>query len=129
MMTEIDQSLQYSQPHSPRTPEQSRAVRKKIIFVTLLLSAITIVEVLVGIYFSKTKVGETSLTWTVIKYMYIVLTLVKAGYIVLVFMHLGDEHKSLRATILLPMVLVVYLIWIALYEGEYILQYFRNLLD
>jgi cytochrome c oxidase subunit 4 len=122
----VDQSFEYSTGHGPRTPEQSRAVRKKILLVTALLSVITIVEVLVGIYFSKTHVSPG--TWTLIKWFYIIMTLVKAGYIVLVFMHLGDEKKSLRTTILLPMVLIIYFIFICLFEGEHILQYFQDLL-
>ena len=122
----VDQSFEYSTGHGPRTPEQSRAVRKKILFVTLLLSVITIFEVMVGIFYSQSHVSAN--TWTIIKWMYIVLTLIKAGYIVLVFMHLGDERKNLRTTILLPMVLVVYLIFIALYEGEHLLQYFQDLM-
>jgi cytochrome c oxidase subunit IV len=80
----------------------------------------------VGIYFSKTHVSPG--TWTLIKWFYIIMTLVKAGYIVLVFMHLGDEKKSLRATILLPMVLIIYFIFICLFEGEHLLQYFQDLL-
>lgn len=127
MIQETDQSFLYSQPHS-RTPEQTRAIRKKILYVTLLLSAITIFEVVVGIIWSKSHVGAESGTWALIKNMYIVLTLIKAGYIVMVFMHLGDERKNLRLTILLPMLLVVYLIWIALVEGAEITQYLRELL-
>jgi cytochrome c oxidase subunit IV len=123
-MSEVhDQSLEYSRPHS-RTPEESKAVRRKILLVTGLLSLITVVEILIGIYFSKTHVGEG--TWTLIKWFYIILTLVKAGYIVLVFMHLGDENKGLRTTVLLPMVLVIYLIFIALFEGEAIIQYVQE---
>ena len=112
----VDQSFEYSAGHGHRTPEQSRAVRKKIFLVTALLSVITIVEVLVGIYFSKTHVSPG--TWTLIKWFYIML----------VFMHLGDEKKSLRATILLPMVLIIYFIFICLFEGEHLLQYFQDLL-
>ncbi|MEZ5173838.1 MAG: cytochrome C oxidase subunit IV family protein [Bacteroidia bacterium] len=125
MIQEVDQSFEYSKPHS-RTPEESKAVRKKIFTVTALLSIITIVEVLIGIYYSKTHVSPG--TWTMIKLMYIVLTLVKAGYIVLVFMHLGDERKNLRTTVLLPMVLVIYFIFIAIFEGEHLLQYVSELL-
>lgn len=125
MIQEVDQSFEYSKPHS-RTPEESKAVRKKIFTVTALLSVITIVEVLIGIYYSKTHVSPG--TWTMIKLMYIVLTLVKAGYIVLVFMHLGDERKNLRTTVLLPMVLVIYFIFIAIFEGEHLLQYVSELL-
>jgi len=123
--TEIDQSYEYSKPHS-RTPEEGRAVRKKILMVTALLSVITIVEVLIGIYYSKTHVSPG--TWQAIKWFYIILTLVKAGYIVLVFMHLGDERKNLRTTILLPMVLVIYFIFICIFEGNNILQYVQDIL-
>jgi cytochrome c oxidase subunit IV len=129
MNAEVDQSLLYSQPHGPRTPEQSRAVRKKIIFVTVLLSVITVFEVLVGVFYGKGAftTPEDAWKWQGIKIMYIVLTLIKAGYIVLVFMHLGDEKKNLRMTILLPMLFVVYLIWIALYEGGALIAYLRAL--
>jgi len=127
MFQEIDQSLYYSKPHS-RTPEQNRAVRKKIMMVTLLLSLITIFEVAVGIIWSKSHVGADSSTWQIIKYTYIILTLIKAGYIVMVFMHLGDEQKNLRLTILLPMILIVYLIWICLLEGDTIIQYLQTVL-
>jgi hypothetical protein len=41
-------------------------------------------------------------------------------------MHLGDEQKNLRTTVLLPMVLVIYLIFIALFEGEELLQYVQE---
>jgi cytochrome c oxidase subunit IV len=126
MIQEVDQSYEYSKPHS-RTPEQAKAVKKKILLVTLLLSAITIVEILVGVYYSKSHVSAG--TWTMIKLFYIVLTLVKAGYIVLVFMHLGDERKNLRTTVLLPMILVIYFIFIAIFEGEHLLQYVSSLFE
>ena len=46
------------------------------------------------------------------------MTIYKAGYIVMVFMHLGDEKKSLRNIILIPYFLfVLYLIFIALWEA------------
>jgi len=128
MEQEIDQSLLYSAPHA-RTPEQTKKVRNKILRITLFLSAITIFEVWVGMVYSKTHVGATSNTWQMIKMMYIVLTLIKAGFIVYYFMHLGDERKNLRTTILLPIVLLVYLIFICLFEGEYLLQYVRDILN
>jgi cytochrome c oxidase subunit IV len=109
-----------------RTPEESRAIRKKIATVTAILSIVTIVEVAVGIYFGKTHVGEGNV-WTLIKWFYIILTLVKAGYIVMVFMHLGDEHKNLRLTILLPTLFIIYLIFILIFEGADIIQYLESL--
>lgn len=88
-------------------------IRKKIWFVTALLTIITVVEVFLGAFI---KQGTT--IWPLVKWSFIVMTLVKAAYIVLVFMHLGDEKKSLKYVILLPyIVFIIYLIFIALTEG------------
>ncbi|HAA01136.1 MAG TPA: hypothetical protein DCD96_05765, partial [Flavobacteriales bacterium] len=49
------------------------------------------------------------------------LTIIKAGYIVLVFMHLGDERKNLLWAILAPYGLfILYLIFICLTEGTFV---------
>jgi cytochrome c oxidase subunit 4 len=93
--------------------EAGAKIRKKIIFVTILLTAITAVEVACGM-----MIKQTSDYWTLTKWFFIVLTLVKAGYIVLVFMHLGEERKALKYVILVPyFVFMVYLIFILLTEG------------
>ncbi len=54
--------------------------------------------------------------------IFIVLTIVKAYYIVAEFMHLGHEKKSLRMSIILPMILVAFLIFIMIYQGAAILE-------
>ena len=41
--------------------------------------------------------------------VFVVLTIVKAYYIVSEFMHLGHERKSLKLSILLPLLFVVFL--------------------
>ena len=90
-----------------------KKIRKKIVFVTILLTAITAVEVACGML-----IKQTSDYWTLTKWFFIILTLVKAGYIVLVFMHLGDERKALKYVILIPyFIFMVYLIFILLTEG------------
>lgn len=94
--------------------EDGVKIRKKIVFVTVLLTAITAVEVAMGIIFKRAE----TFTWETIKWSFIVLTLVKAGYIVMVFMHLGDERKNLRYTILTPyFIFILYLIYISLTEA------------
>lgn len=94
--------------------EEGVKIRKKIVFVTVLLTAITAVEVAMGIIFKRAE----TFTWETIKWSFIILTLVKAGYIVMVFMHLGDERKNMRNTILVPyIVFILYLIFIALTEA------------
>ena len=53
-----------------------------------------------------------------LNHIFIILTIIKAAYIILEFMHLGHEKKSLKWTVLLPaMVLVPYLLFIILSEG------------
>mgnify|MGYP001232855268 FL=1 len=94
--------------------EEGVKIRKKILFVTVLLTLITAVEVAMGIFFKRAE----TFTWETIKWSFIILTLVKAGYIVMIFMHLGDERKNLRNTILVPyLVFIIYLIFIALTEA------------
>ena len=94
--------------------EEGVKIRKKIVFVTVLLTLITAVEVAMGIFFKRAE----TFTWETIKWSFIILTLVKAGYIVMIFMHLGDERKNLRNTILVPyLVFIIYLIFIALTEA------------
>jgi cytochrome c oxidase subunit 4 len=113
-----DDIIEYSL-HAHHSEEEGRKVRRKIWMVTAILSLITLVEVVVGVFFPKDQV--TGITWEIIKYSYIVLTLVKAGYIVLIFMHLGDEKKSLKYMVLVPYIIfILYLLFIILVEAAYI---------
>jgi len=99
--------------------EEGKLVRKKIWKVTIILSVITLIEVLIGVKFPKGT--DPGMQWTMIKYGYIILTAVKAGYIVLVFMHLGDERKNLRYMILVPYIMfILYLIFILVFEAGYV---------
>ena len=53
-----------------------------------------------------------------LNHVFIILTIIKAAYIVNVFMHLGFERKSLQWTILLPaFILVPYLLFILFSEA------------
>lgn len=114
-MVERDDIVEYSLD-SHHSEEKGVEIRKEIIKVTILLSVITAAEILAGVFFGKRAVSAN--TWVFIKYSYIVLTLVKAAYIVLKFMHLGDERKSLRWTILVPyIVFMLYLIFIVITEA------------
>jgi len=93
--------------------ETGKKLRKKIYFVTILLTVVTIVEVGLGVF-----IKQSDAAWPFIKWTFILLTLLKAGYIVLSFMHLGDERKALKYIILVPyFIFILYLIFIALWEG------------
>jgi cytochrome c oxidase subunit 4 len=112
---ERDDIIEYSLD-AHHSEEQGVVLRKKIWKVTALLTIITAVEVLLGAFIKQ----GTSI-WPLVKWSFIGLTLVKAAYIVLSFMHLGDERKVLRYFILVPYFLfVIYLIFILLTEGMYI---------
>lgn len=95
--------------------EEGKKMRKKFMMVLALLSVVTIVEVAMGMMWSR----DESMA-SILKYTFIILTLVKAGYITMIFMHLGDEKKSFQMTVLIPyFVLIGYLIFICLVEAVY----------
>ena len=94
--------------------EEGKKIRKKLYMVTAILTILTVFEIFMGVYFKR----NGTFTWETIKLLFIILTLVKAAYIVLIFMHLGDERKNLKYVVLLPYALfILYLIFIGLYEG------------
>jgi len=85
-----------------------------------LLLAITAVEVALGIVkpeFLMVQFAGTSL----LNVIFIGLTLVKAAYIVMYFMHLKFEETFLQWTIYLPvLILIPYLTFILIAEGAQI---------
>ncbi len=96
--------------------EHGKAIRKTIYKVTIILSLITTVEVALGIL-----IKQGTDWWPLVKWSFIIMTLVKAAYIVAVFMHLGDERKSLRNVILLPYaIFIAYLIFIGITESNHL---------
>lgn len=108
----VNESYALNAHHSE---EEGVKIRKKIIRVTLLLTLVTIVEVIMGSYFKRSE----SVGWYVVVGVFIVLTLLKAGYIVAVFMHLGDERKNIQRAILIPygFFMVYMIVLITVLEG------------
>lgn len=85
-----------------------------------ILLIVTTVEVVLGIIKPPFLVETIFLGTKLINHVFIILTLVKAAYIVNVFMHLGFERTNLKWTILLPaFILVPYLLFILLSEAGY----------
>ena len=88
----------------------------KLIWRTFwILLFITIFEV--GIAF-------TSINHNILIVIFIVLTIVKAYFIIAFFMHLKHETVPLKYSIILPFVLILYFIVMAITEGNYL-----NLVD
>ena len=83
-----------------------------------ILLVVTGVEVVLGIIKPPFFIETIFLGTKLLNHIFIILTLVKAAYIVMVFMHLGHEVKGLRWVIIAPMfVLIPYLLFILLVEG------------
>jgi cytochrome c oxidase subunit 4 len=113
---ERDDIIEYSLD-AHHSEEDGRKIRRKIWMVTALLAVVTAIEVVVGAYWKEWFPGA----WTAVKWAFVFLTLVKATYIVMTFMHLGDERRNIRAIILLPYALfILYLLWIALMESNFV---------
>ena len=114
---DLDKEYSLSANHDD---EHGKALRKKIWKVTAILTAITVVEVITGGSIKQFYDGVPNESWWMIKWGFIVLTLIKAGYIVLSFMHLGDERKNFRYMVLGPYILfIAYLIFNLLAEASY----------
>jgi cytochrome c oxidase subunit IV len=56
-------------------------------------------------------------------FLFVILTIVKAGYIVGEFMHLRYEVKVLFWAVLIPMIFVVWMLVAFVYEGTKIVTY------
>jgi cytochrome c oxidase subunit IV len=100
---------------------------KRIWQVFGLLSIITIVEVAFGIFKPEALYMTNFLGMNLLNWLFIILTLVKAYYIVWAFMHMEGEKSSLRWAVVGTVIfLVIYLLFILLTEGDYIYGIFRN---
>ena len=112
--------------------EAGKGVRKRLMNVFWLLLVVTLIEVVIGWFWEHTIKPKTGLSQTWLIIGFIMFTLLKAGYIVMTFMHLGDENKWMRWMILAPYFLfIVYLIYMTTvtegaYSGE---DRHRSLLD
>jgi caa(3)-type oxidase subunit IV len=97
--------------------EEGKKKRRKLWNVFWIMLIVTLIELWVGF-----KAADWGIVGTAfLKVFFITLTIVKAGYIVMSFMHLGDEEKSFRNVILIPFcVFIIYLVALVdLSEGAY----------
>lgn len=83
-----------------------------------VLSLLTMIELALGyfLYFKGADMSHISVLGT--KVVIGVLTLLKAYYIVSVFMHLGDEVRNMIMTITVPLILFVWFIIAFLFDGN-----------
>jgi len=116
---ERDDIIEYSSAVH-HTDEEGKVIRKKLWKVFWLLLIVTIVEVAMGAFLMGPKYA------LLLKVSFIIFTIVKAGYIVMIFMHLGDEMKFLRWIILAPyMSFIAYLLFICFQEANLMFEMFK----
>ena len=89
---------------------------KEVIKVTIILSVLTVIELVLG--FAMMGMEQGSSLKLAIKGTIVILMLAKAFYIVGYFMHLKHEVKNLIMTIVVPLLLFVWFITAFLYEGN-----------
>lgn len=94
-----------------------KAKIRQIVRVAVILAIVTAIEFLVA--FTMEAGGlRTS--------FFVIMTLVKAFYIVSEFMHLGHEVKALIWTVVTPVIFIIWLVIALLMEGSsiYVLRFF-----
>jgi cytochrome c oxidase subunit IV len=100
---------------------------KRIWFVFGLLSIITTVEVILGIIKPGVLEFNHFVGLNLLNWIFYILTIVKAYFIVWAFMHMEGEKSSLRWAVVSPVIfLVLYLLFILLTEGHYIYGVFKD---
>ena len=111
--------------HALTSPEISFAPEhasgtKKIWRTFWLLSALTVVELGIGLIIYNIHKGENPNPTLVLAFkgMVCILTLAKAYYIVSIFMHLGDEIRNMIMTIIVPLCLFIWFITAFLWDGN-----------
>ena len=116
---ERDDIIEYSEAVQ-HSDEEGKVIRKKLWKVFWILLIVTIIEVLMGAFLLGPQYAM------LLKVSFIAFTIVKAGYIVMIFMHLGDEPKSLRWIILAPYALfILYLLFICIQESSLMFRMFK----
>ena len=108
-----------SQTDALHNDDGGRAMRKLIWRTFWIMLFITIGEI---------AIAFSSIPHEVLKLIFISLTIVKAYFIVGIFMHVNHERTHLRFTLLLPFALIIYFIAMMMAEGN-ALHYIREVVE
>ncbi|MCY1547484.1 Prokaryotic Cytochrome C oxidase subunit IV [compost metagenome] len=96
--------------------EHAGMTKRKIWSVFGILLLITVIEFIIALW----VIPNHYMSHHVGNYIYIVLTLLKAFYIVAYFMHLKYEKLGLQLSIIVSFIFIIYFIVLMLIEGNYI---------
>ena len=101
--------------------------KSKIWGVFIVLSIITAIEVVLGIFRPDALVWQSFLSLHLLNWIFIILTIVKAYYITWDFMHMRDESVGLRRAVVWSGVFLIgYLAALILIEGDYIYEVLKH---
>lgn len=106
------------QTHTNEHPHEEHAsmTKKRIWQVFFYLLGITTLEFIIALVLIPHGIVNHGFG----NFIYIVLTLLKAYYIVAYFMHLKFENMALITSIVISLIFIVYLIVLVLTEGSYL---------
>nr|WP_294896914.1 cytochrome C oxidase subunit IV family protein [uncultured Pedobacter sp.] len=107
-MSTENSNVEHAEEHNVMT-------KGRILGVLLILSVVTGIEFILAL-----AVPHSLMPQHVKNIIYVLLTLVKAYYIVAFFMHLKFEKYALKAAILLSLIFIIYFIVLLLIEGNYL---------
>jgi cytochrome c oxidase subunit 4 len=110
--------------------EEGKLKRKKLWRVFWIMLSVTILELIIG--FKASAMGlldeHNRTSTTPLKVIFIGLTILKAFYIVYKFMHLGDERKFMKYSIIAPYtIFILYFAAILIGEAKYSLIHKDNM--
>jgi cytochrome c oxidase subunit IV len=97
------------------TEEEGKKIRKRIWLMFWVLLAITSIEVVIGLFWK-----EWGISWGAVKLTFIVMTVLKAFFIVSEYMHLKHENEMLKNLLIVPYVIfALYLAYFLMTEAVY----------
>ncbi|MDB5120494.1 MAG: hypothetical protein JWN56_1712 [Sphingobacteriales bacterium] len=107
-------ALEHTQKHD-HAEDHETMTKRKIWVVFFYLLGITSVEFFLALY-----MVPHGLSHGIANFIYIILTLVKAFYIVAYFMHLKFEKFAFKTSIVVAFIFIIYFIILMLTEGSYL---------
>ena len=109
-----------------KNEKRKRAV-KRIWFVFWIMAIVTAIEVLLGIYRPESLTLHKLWNMSLLNWIFVGLTVVKAYYITWAFMHMEGEHTGFRRTITWSIAFYVcYIMFVFLVEGDYLYEVMHN---
>ncbi len=103
--------------HTADHNEHAGGGTKEVIRITVILTVLTIIELLIGFWMIDIPLTSEGLRLA-LKGTIVILMMAKAFYIVAYFMHLKHEMKNLIMTIVVPLALFIWFIIAFLYDGN-----------